>query len=140
MRLGKARSWKLQMRAGYRLLVLEQVRLRRLAFRFGKAEMPEGVRGEQASPRRALHKSLLDEIGFDVSSMVGGTTCSATFGPSRNATGKSFLRIAEIRRSRKTRTRFPIHVRPRNAVEARRRSLGASPLGCAHRSSYPLGT
>ena len=39
--------------------------LQRLARRLGEAEMAEGVRGQQAAARRALHEALLDQIGLD---------------------------------------------------------------------------
>ena len=47
------------------LLVLEQSRLRSLAARLGEAEMTEGVRRQEPSARRPLHKAELDEIGLD---------------------------------------------------------------------------
>src|SRR3984957_19466246 len=51
-------------KSGPTSVFLEQSRLS-LAPRLGEAEVAEGVGGQEASARRALHKAKLDEIGLD---------------------------------------------------------------------------
>src|SRR5580698_11237967 len=43
----------------------KQPELRRVAGRFGKPEVPEGVARDQAPARRALQEAALNEIGLD---------------------------------------------------------------------------
>src|SRR5580658_9553033 len=47
------------------LLLVEEGRLRSLAPRLGEPEMAESVRRQQASARRPLHETELDEVGLD---------------------------------------------------------------------------
>src|SRR3982075_3717629 len=47
------------------LRVAEQSELRRIARGLGKAEMLEGVRGQEPSARRALQIAALDQEGLD---------------------------------------------------------------------------
>lgn len=47
------------------LFATEQTELRRIARRFGEAEMTEGMRGQQPTARGALQITALDQIGFD---------------------------------------------------------------------------
>src|ERR1700685_1694816 len=47
------------------LALPEQTELRRIARRFGKAEMAEGMRGQQPPARRALQIAALDQERLD---------------------------------------------------------------------------
>src|SRR6266567_3190331 len=47
------------------ILAAEQPELRRVARRFGEAEMAKGMRGQEPAARGALQMAALDQIGLD---------------------------------------------------------------------------
>ena len=73
--------------AGSKLIVAvvaEQAKLRRIPRGLGKAEMAEGMRGQQTTARGALQIAALDQIGSMMSSMASrGSTAPPPSSPRR---------------------------------------------------------